>query len=307
MSPKIIIIAGPTASGKSNLALNLAEDLNGVVINADSMQVYKDIPILAAAPSEEDTKSTPHKLYGIYDASIRGNMVEWVNRAIEEINLARQNNLTPIVVGGTGMYIETLEKGSTPIPETPNEIRTYIADKEKEIGLIGLYQELQQIDKETAARLSENDTTRIRRALEIWYHTKKNMTYWQQIPLKRFFAPEEFTKVYINPPREVLDIRSRLRFDIMMKQGALKEAEHLVARNLSDSLPAMRALGVQELKAFISGKCLLNEAIEMAKLHTRQYAKRQCTWFNNRFLPDFCYKLCYDADKNFVDDIKKAL
>ena len=115
------------------------------------------------------------------------------------------------------------------------------------------------------------------------------MTYWQQIPLKRFFAPEEFTKVYINPPREVLDIRSRLRFDIMMKQGALKEAEHLVARNLSDSLPAMRALGVQELKAFISGKCLLNEAIEMAKLHTRQYAKRQCTWFNNRFLPDFCF------------------
>lgn len=306
-SHKIIIIAGPTASGKSNLALSLAEDLNGVVINADSMQVYKDIPILAAAPSNEDTKRAPHKLYGIYDASIRGNMVEWVNQAIEEINLARQNNQTPIVVGGTGMYIETLEKGATPIPETPAEIRDLIAKKEKETGLEGLYEELKQIDKEIASRLSENDTTRIRRALEIWYHTKKNMTYWQQIPLKRFFAPEEFVKIYINPPRDVLDVRSRLRFDIMMKQGALAEAERLIARNLSDSLPAMRALGVQELKAFITGKCLLNEAIEQAKLHTRQYAKRQCTWFNNRFSADFCYKFCYDEDKNFVDDIKKTL
>lgn len=307
MSSKIIIIAGPTASGKSGLALHIAEALNGVVINADSMQVYKDIPILAAAPAEEDTKRAPHKLYGIYDASVRGNMVEWANRAVEEINIARKNNQTPIVVGGTGMYIETLEKGLTPIPETPEEIHTLITDKQKEVGLKGLYEELKKIDADTASRLSQNDTTRIRRALEIWYHTKKNMTYWQKVPFKRFFEPKEFTKIYINPPREILDARSRLRFDIMMKNGALEEVKNLVARNLSDSLPAMRALGVQELKAYITKKCSLNDAIEQAKLHTRQYAKRQCTWFNNRFLADFCYKLCYSEDKNFVDDIKKTL
>jgi len=307
MSSKIIIIAGPTASGKSGLAIQLAERLNGVVINADSMQVYKDIPILAAAPTNEDIKRVPHKLYGIYDASVRGNMVEWANRAADEINLARQKKLTPIVVGGTGMYIETLEKGLTPIPETPEEIRSSIRKKEKEIGLEGLYEELKQIDKDTASRLSPNDTTRIRRALEVWYHTKKNMTYWQQVPLKRFFEPAELTKIYINPPREALDIRARIRFDMMMKNGALKEVENLIERNLSDSLPAMRALGVQELKAYITKKCLLNEAIELAKLHTRQYAKRQCTWFNNRFAADFCYKLCYNEDKNFVDDIEKTL
>jgi len=307
MSSKIIIIAGPTASGKSGLALQLAEKLNSVVINADSMQVYKDIPILAAAPTSKDMKRVPHKLYGIYDASVHGNMVEWANRAIKEINLAHQNHLTPIVVGGTGMYIETLEKGLTPIPETPEEIRRLIADKQKEIGLKGLYEELKQIDNDTASRLSENDTTRIRRAMEVWYHTKKNMTYWQQVPLKRFFAPDQLVKIYINPPREALDIRSRIRFDMMMKNGALKEVENLIERNLSDSLPAMRALGVQELKAYIKNKCSLAEAVELAKLHTRQYAKRQCTWFNNRFVPHFCYKLCYDQDKNFVDDIEKTL
>ena len=307
MSSKIIIIAGPTASGKSGLALHLAEALNGVVINADSMQVYKDIPILAATPTEEDIKRAPHKLYGIYDASVRGNMVEWASHAIEEINITRQNNQTPVVVGGTGMYIETLEKGLTPIPETPEEIRALITNKQKEIGLKGLYEELQKVDADTASRLSQNDTTRIRRAMEIWYHTKKNMTYWQQVPFKRFFNPEEFTKIYINPPREILDARSRLRFDIMMQKGALEEAKNLVARNLSDSLPAMRALGVQELKAFLTKKCSLSDAVEQAKLHTRQYAKRQCTWFNNRFSADFCYKLCYNEDKNFVDDIKKTL
>ena len=308
MSPsKIIIIAGPTASGKSNLALTLAEQTDGIVINADSMQVYKDIPILAAAPSKEDITRAPHKLYGIYDASVRGNMVEWLNRVNEEITTARTNNLTPVIVGGTGMYIEALEKGITPIPETPKEIRDKVAHIQQEKGLEYLYDELQKIDPATAARLSENDTTRIRRAMEIYYHTNQNMSYWQTVPLKKFYQPEEFVRIYIKPPRETLDIRGRIRFDAMMKIGALEEAKALVERNLSDSLPAMRALGVQELKAFIKGECLLSTAIENAKLHTRQYAKRQSTWFNNRFNADYCYEACFDEDKNFVEEIKKAL
>ena len=304
---KIIIVAGPTASGKSSLALTLAKDLNGVVINADSMQVYRDIPILAATPSKEDMQQVPHKLYGIYDASVRGNMVDWFNLAKEEINKARANQQTPIIVGGTGMYIETLEKGTTPIPETPKEIREEIAEYVKENGLNALYLELSEVDKETAARLSPNDTTRIRRAMEVYKHTKKTMSYWQKQPLKKTFSKKELVRIYINPPRDMLDANARTRFDIMLQQGAIEEVRALMNRHLSDSLPAMRALGVQELKSYLTGKTSLEEAVELAKLHTRQYAKRQSTWFNNRYTSDFCYNNCYKEDKNFVDDIKKVL
>jgi len=306
-SPKIIIIAGPTASGKSGLALELSKDLNGVIINADSMQVYKEIPILAATPSVEDMKQAPHKLYGIYDASIRGNMVDWYNLAKQEISLARNNHQTPIIVGGTGMYIETLSKGITPIPETPKEIKEQVSKLKKEEGLSELYKKLQTIDAQIAERLSENDTTRITRALEVFYHTGKTMSYWQTVPYKKHFNDDELIQIYINPPREELDIRCRIRFDDMLKNGALEEVENLMKLNLPDSLPAMRALGVQELKAYLKGECLLNDACEKAKLHTRQYAKRQSTWFNNRYKADFCYKACYYDDKNFIEDVKKAL
>lgn len=303
---KIIVIAGPTASGKSALALSVAEELDGVIINADSMQVYKDIPILAAAPTKEDIARAPHKLYGIYDASYRGNVVEWLSLCKQEIDLARVQNKTPIVVGGTGLYIESLVKGVTPIPETPIEIRQKVDTMLQNDGLERLYAELQKVDQATAQRLSENDTTRIRRAMEIYLHTGKNITYWHTIPLKNIYAPEEFVLTYINVPRTILDIRGRIRFDAMLKKGALEEARILVNRNLPDSLPAMRALGVQELKAYLKGKCLLTEAVENAKLHTRQYAKRQCTWFNNRYKPDICFNLEKDEEKNIVDDIKKA-
>ena len=305
--PKIIVIAGPTASGKSGLAIALAEALNGVVINADSMQVYQDIPILAAAPSDEDKALVPHKLYGIYDASVHGNMMDWLNLCRQEITAARKDNRIPIVVGGTGLYLETLIKGASPIPETPAEIRKEIASNLKEHGLSFLYEELKKADESTAARLSANDTTRIRRALEVYYHTKKTMSYWQAQPLIQFYQKAEFISIYINPPRDELDSRCRLRFDKMVELGALEEAKKLLARHLNQSLPAMHALGVQEFKAYFDGECSLEEAIELAKLHTRQYAKRQSTWFNNRFNPDFCYKTCYEGDKNFVDAVKKAL
>lgn len=304
---KIIIIAGPTASGKSGFALALAEAINGIIINADSMQVYKDIPILAATPTAQEQNHIEHKLYGIYDASIRGNMVDWFNLAQQEIDQARQNNRTPIVVGGTGMYIEALEKGTTPIPETPAPIRQQIDALYQQLGLTGLYRQLQQIDPEIAVRLSPNDTTRIRRALEVWTHTHKKMSEWQQEPLCRHYDPQEFIRIYINPSRDTLNQRLRTRFDHMISLGAIEEVRALMNRNLDDSLPAMRALGVQELKAYLQHKCSLEEAIEQAKLHTRQYAKRQTTWFNHRYQPDFCFSADTADNKNFVDVIKKAL
>lgn len=304
---KIIIIAGPTASGKSGLALELASQINGVVINADSMQVYKDIPILAAAPSADDLSVAPHKLYGIYEADTRGNVVDWLNLCKQEISIARQNNQIPIIVGGTGMYIEALIKGVTPIPETPPEIRNQVDLMLQKDGLSALYEYVKSIDKKTAERLSENDTTRLRRAAEIWLHTGKPLSYWHTVPLVQNYPATDFITIYINPPRTTLDIRGRLRFETMMKHGALAEVETLLKKQLSDSLPVMRALGVQELKAALTGKILLNEAVELAKLHTRQYAKRQTTWFNNRLTAHFRLTACYEENKNFVDDIKKVL
>ena len=304
---KIIVIAGPTGSGKSGLALTLAQELNGVVINADSMQVYKEIPILAASPSKEDIKLAPHKLYGIYDASVRGNVVDWLNLCKKEISQSLNNNKTPIIVGGTGMYIEALTKGVTPIPETPDNIRKQIDELLKNEGLPSMYNKLQEIDKKTALKLSPNDTTRIRRALEIWYHTGKNLSYWHNIPLITHYKSDDFIKIYINPPRNILDDHCRLRFDIMMQLGALDEVKQLLKQNLPDSLPAMRALGVQELKDYLSGNTSLEEAIELSKLHTRQYAKRQSTWFNNRFENDFCLNDCFSENKKFVEDIKKSI
>lgn len=292
---EIIVIAGPTASGKSGLALALAERLDGVVINADSMQVYRDIPILAAAPSASDCSRVPHRLYGIYDASVRGNVVDWLEQCKAEIAAARAQNKTPIVVGGTGMYIEALTDGVTPIPETPDAIRSRVAALQKEKGLAALYDFVAQNDPETAARLSPNDTTRLRRAAEIWLHTGKPLSYWHAVPLTKNFAPQEFFRIYVKPPRDILDTRARTRFDLMMQQGALEEVRSLVARNLPDSLPAMRALGVQELKTFLNGETTLEEAVELAKLHTRQYAKRQSTWFNNRFSPDLVFPGCFET------------
>ena len=304
---KIVVIAGPTASGKSELALNIAEQTDGVVINADSMQVYKDIPILAATPGEDDLARAPHKLYGIYDASYKGNVVDWLNLCQQEITKARNNNKTPVIVGGTGLYIESLTKGVTPIPETKEDVRKQVDEMLKTKGLDTLYEYLRQIDIDTYNRLSPNDTTRIKRAVEIYLDTSQNLTYWHSLPLKKIYNEDEFTLVYIKPTREELDTRSRLRFDIMMQNGALDEVKTLLAKNLPDDLPCMRALGVQDLKLYLENICSLEEAVELAKLHTRQYAKRQTTWFNNRYKEDFCLKACYNNDKIFVEDIKKAL
>ncbi len=304
---KIITIAGPTASGKSGLALDLAQSLNGVIINADSMQVYKDIPILAATPSKEEQSLAPHKLYGIYDSSYHGNVVEWATLCQQAINEALNANKTPIVVGGTGMYIEALTKGLTPIPETTPKTREKVNDMHSSFGLEYLYDYLKQIDPLTHSRLAPNDTTRIKRAIEIFLDTNLTLEHWRKQPLKKLYNETQFLKIYISPSREELNQKLRYRFDKMIEQGAVLEVKDLLKKNLPDTLPAMRALGVQELKLYLQNKLSLAEAIELAKLHTRQYAKRQSTWFNNRYHQDFLYSACYDTDNFFVDDIKKTL
>ncbi len=303
----IIVIAGPTASGKTGLGIELAKKQKSIIINADSMQVYKSIPILAATPTAEEQKEVPHKLYGIYEADNRGNVVDWLTLCRKEIDAARNSGNIPIIIGGTGMYIDALINGLSPIPETPQEIREEVSKIYEEKGLSYLYEIITSTDAQTAERLSPNDSTRIRRAVEIWFHTKKTLSYWHNIPTKTFYPKEDFLTIYIKPKREELDKRLRIRFDKMIEQGALEEVKQLLTYHLSDSLPAMRALGVQELKKYIENECSLNEAIELGKLHTRQYAKRQSTWFNNRFQADYIYEECFGLDSkkdsNFITEL----
>lgn len=293
---KVIVIAGPTASGKSALAVDAAKFLHGAVVNADSMQVYKHMPIISACPDEAERQSVPHYLFEIYEPQVRGNVVDWLNRAAEVIKQLWNEGKTPVVVGGTGLYLDNLINGTTPIPETPADIREQVAEIIKQHGNLHLYNLLKEVDPEAAKRLSINDSTRLRRAYEVWLHTGRALSEWHKIPMIKKLPEAKFTVIKICPPVAELDERCYLRFDKMINQGALKEIEYLAKLNLNADLPAMKALGVPELLAFVKGECSLDEAIAEAKLHTRQYAKRQRTWFNNKLKADFELKHCYTGD-----------
>lgn len=284
MNKKVIVIAGPTASGKSKFALDKALETNGVIINADSMQVYKNTPIISAAPSAEDKVRAEHRLYEIYDNAVNGTVVDWLNLAVAEIRDVWKSGRTPIVVGGTGMYIDNLISGTTPIPEPKAEIREQVFAFLQDEGQAALYAELQRIDKEGAAMVKPNDTTRVRRAYEIMLQTGISISEWYKKPMIKQLPEADFEVYKIIPDTDVLDKRCFERFDVMMQMGALKEVEYLHSRNLNRSLPSMKMLGVPELLAYLDGETSLEEAVNLAKLHTRQYAKRQRTWFRNKLI-----------------------
>lgn len=298
---KVIVIAGPTASGKSKLAIDIALDLNGVVINADSMQVYKDIPIITAAPTSEDKELVPHFLYEIYDPSFRGNVALWLDAAAIEIKSAWDQGKMPVVVGGTGLYIESLLKGVTPIPETPFEIQKKVQNIIDKEGAPYLHQKLQEIDPDSAKRLAPNDASRIKRAYEVFLSTNQSIAEWRKLPLIQKLPEANFFTIKICPSVEELDKLSFLRFDKMVEMGCIDEVQKLYKRKLSPSLPAMKALGVPELLEYLSGKTNVYQAVQNAKLHTRQYCKRQRTWFKNRLIADFELQSCYR--KNFPKEV----
>ena len=293
---KIIIVAGPTASGKSALAIDIALAFNGVVINCDSMQVYKHMPIISACPDANDKKLVDHRLFEIYEPHIKGNVVEWLDLAVNEIKSVWQQNKIAIVVGGTGLYIDNLINGTTPIPETPSEIRTQIKMLLLQKGSAYLHQELEKIDSESANKISPNDITRLSRALEVFEHTKIPLSVWHKKPMLKKLPQADFFVIKICPSVQELDARCYLRFDKMIELGALEEVKFLNSLNLDSKLPAMKALGVPELMEYIKGNCSLKEAVDNAKLHTRQYAKRQRTWFKNKLNADFELKNCYLGD-----------
>lgn len=305
MPKNVIVIGGPTASGKSGMALDLAQEFNGVIINADASQVYQGIPIISAAPSDTDRAVAEHRLYEYLDASINGNVFSWLNDAVLNVRDVWNKGKTPIVVGGSGLYLENLINGTTPIPEVDPEIRKTVSDFVEKNGSQALYHKLSEEDPAAAIMLNANDSTRVRRAYEIFLSSGKSIAYWYQRPMVQKLPEADYFTISLLPPKNDLDERCNVRFEQMLSAGALDEVKNLMNRDLSPDLPAMRAKGVPELIACLKNIISLDEAVELSQLHTRQYAKRQLTWFRNKYKADIILAECYAGQKDFINDVKK--
>ena len=293
--PHIILIAGPTASGKSALALALGEKHGGVIINADSMQVYRDLRIVTARPTPTEEGRTPHRLYGHVDAAENYSVGRWCDEAAAALAEAGQGGDTAIVVGGTGLYFSALTQGLAKMPPIPARIRDDVRGRLSSEGIASLHAELALRDPKAAARLKPNDRARITRALEVILATGRSILDWQATNAPAPVALADVAKIFLMPEREELARRIDARFDAMMAAGALDEVRALAARRLNPSLPAMKAHGVPWLTRHLEGEVSLAEAVEHAKLETRQYTKRQATWFRNR-LPEFAWIAPRDAE-----------
>ena len=282
----IILIAGPTASGKSALALELAGRRGGVIINADSMQVYRDLRIITARPSREEEKRAPHRLYGHVDAAENYSVGRWFTEAAQALTDTLSQGRPAIVTGGTGLYFSTLTRGIAAVPPIPAEIRREVRGRLAAEGVAALHAELKLRDPATGARLKPGDRARITRALEVVLATGRSLTDWHADNTPARVDLADAAKVFLMPKRDELGLRIDARFDAMMAAGALEEVRALAARHLDSNLPAMKAHGVPWLIRHLNGEITMAEAIEQAKRDTRRYTKRQATWFRNQ-LPQF--------------------
>ena len=278
-----ILIHGPTASGKSALAIELARKLGGEVINADSMQVYRDLQVISARPTEEEMAGVPHHLFGHVDAATRYSTGEWLEAARSVLKRLQRQNKHAVIVGGTGLYLLALTQGLSDIPPVPDDIRAEvraIADTE---GADGLRTRLAPHDPELAERLGTGDKQRLARAYEVWLATGRPLTDFQSERQPPVLKEGEWTGFALTPPRTALYKKIDRRFEGMLMQGAVEEARALVARDLNPELPAMKALGMPSIAAFVRGEISAEEAAESAKRESRRYAKRQFTWIGRQF------------------------
>lgn len=278
--PIVVIVAGPTASGKSVLTLALAEHYGGTVINADALQCYRDLHILTARPGAAEEARAPHRLYGFLDAAERGSAAVWRDLALAEIVASLAAGRLPILVGGTGLYLRALLGGLAPIPDIPADIRDEAAALYQRLGGTAFREELARLDPASAARFPPGDRTRVTRAYEVVRATGKPIGEWQRMPAAP--SPYRFAALLLNPPRAALYAACDVRFATMIEAGGLAEAAALLARGLSPDLPAMKAVGVPELFAHLRGETALPQAIAAAQQSTRRYAKRQTTWFRHQ-------------------------
>jgi tRNA dimethylallyltransferase len=279
---RAVLIAGPTASGKSALALALAERLGGVIINADSMQVYRDLKIITARPSADEEARVPHRLYGHVDAPENYSVGRWLRDAAAVLADEEAAGRLPIFVGGTGLYFKALTQGLAAVPPIPPQIRDALRAHLVEKGPHALHLLLQGRDPAAAARLLPGDGVRIVRALEVLEATGRPLSEWHQTGVPPVIDAASAVQVFLTPERAELYRRIDARFDTMIKAGALEEVRLLAARALDPLLPAMKAHGVPWLRRHLVGEITLAEAIEEAKKDTRHYSKRQLTWFRNQ-------------------------
>jgi tRNA dimethylallyltransferase len=279
----VALIAGPTASGKSDLAVRLALALRErgrpcLVINADSAQVYRDIKVLSARPAEDEMRGVEHRLFGAWDGAEVCSAADWAARAKREIEDAQLADILPILVGGTGLYIRTLLDGIAPVPEIDPAVREAV----RALPLADAYAALRAEDPERAAALNAADSSRVARALEVVRSTGKPLAHWQQQRVGGIGGAVDLHPLILLPPREALYARCDARFERMLDEGAVEEVEALLARNLSPALPVMRAIGVPETAGWLRGEWPREEALARGQQATRNYAKRQYTWFRRQ-------------------------
>ena len=278
---KIILISGPTASGKSNFAVKIAKKIDGEIINADSMQVYKKLKILTARPSREDQKKIKHHMYGVIDLNKKFSTGQWLKATIKKIKEIKKRKKIPIIVGGTGLYFQSLINGLVKIPEIPLKFRNKIRLIQKKEGQKKFYKKLLKIDPMVKDKFDPNDTQRTIRSFEIKSFTKISMYEWLN-KTKSEFNDDEFLKLYIDSKRENLIKRISLRSIKMIEEGAIMEVKKFIRLKIKKDLSVNRVIGIDELTQYLNKKINLDQAQELISIKTRQYAKRQATWARSR-------------------------
>lgn len=279
---RAVLIAGPTASGKSALAMALARDFGGVVVNADSMQVYRDLRVLTARPTLEEEASVPHRLYGHVDGAVNYSAMRYAADVAALLEELRQSGQLPILVGGTGLYFKALTEGFSAMPPVPEAVRATFRERAEGVATEALHAELAARDPEMAGRLRPSDRMRIMRAIEVHLATGRSLASFQGEREPGPLSGVETLRLFVSPEREAVRAAIDRRFETMMEQGALAEVERLKARGLDPLLPVMRAHGVPGLIASLDGTISLEEAIRRGQADTRAYAKRQVTWFRHQ-------------------------
>jgi len=277
LKSKIILISGPTACGKSNFSIKLAKKVNGEIINADSMQVYKELKILSARPSPKDYQKIKHHLYGFHSVKKNFSTGDWLKIAIKKVKEIKKRKKIPIFVGGTGLYFKALTDGLVSIPNIPIRYRNNIRDLQKKLGQKNFYQKLIKLDPNSKEKINPTDTQRSIRAYEVIQFTKKPLHDWFQ-NTKSYFNKDDFFKIYIDYPREELIQRIGKRVEKMIKHGAVKEVRKFIKLKVRKDKSVNKAIGINEIKEYLKEKKDLTDVIEKISIKTRQYAKKQSTW-----------------------------
>ena len=300
---KIILISGPTASGKSNFAIKVAKKVNGEIINADSMQVYKKIKILTARPNKEEQKNIKHHLYGVIDLNKNFSTGQWLKLTINLINNIRKRKKVPILVGGTGLYFQSLIDGLVKIPEIPLNFRNKIRSKQKKEGQKKFYKNLLKLDPKVSNKIDSNDIQRSIRAFEVKSFTKISMYDWLE-KTEPEFEDKEFLRLYIDYKREDLIKKISLRTKKMIKNGAVNEVKSFLKLKIKKDKSINKVIGIDELTQYLNKQINLNQSQELISIKTRQYAKRQATWARSRMTS--WKKIKPSAIKTYLKNLKKT-